>query len=205
MGQDTDAELLGRLRAGDERAFVTLVRRHQAAMLRLATSFVPNAAVAEEVVQDTWIGVLRGIGGFEGRSSFRTWLFRILVNRARTAGARERRTIAVGDTGAVSDTGAAVAAWRFGADGSWLSPPERWIEEVEDRLEAGKLAGLIKTAIEELPDRQRQVVTLRDVEGLTSTEVCGALDISESNQRVLLHRGRSRLRQAIETGFGGPS
>ena len=205
MGQDTDAELLGRLRAGDERAFVTLVRRHQAAMLRLATSFVPNAAVAEEVVQDTWIGVLRGIGGFEGRSSFRTWLFRILVNRARTAGARERRTIAVGDTGAVSDTGAAVAASRFGADGSWLSPPERWIEEVEDRLEAGKLAGLIKTAIEELPDRQRQVVTLRDVEGLTSEEVCGALDISVSNQRVLLHRGRSRLRQAIETGFGGPS
>ena len=110
MDSGTDAQLLAALRAGDERAFVTLVRRHHAAMLRLASSFVPNVAVAEEVVQDTWVGVLRGIGGFEGRSSFRTWLFRILVNRARTAGARERRTIAVGDTGAVSDTEAAVAA-----------------------------------------------------------------------------------------------
>jgi len=172
----TDAQLLTALRAGDERAFVTLVRRHHDAMLRLASSFVPNVAVAEEVVQDTWVGVLRGIDGFEGRSSFRTWLFRILVNRARTAGARERRTIAVGDT-----------------------------EAVEDRLEAGKLAGFLRTAIGDLPERQRQVVTLRDIEGLTSEEVCSVLEISESNQRVLLHRGRSRLRQAIETGFGRPS
>ena len=199
MGQDTEADLLARLRAGDERAFVILVQRYHAAMFRLACSFVPNAAVAEEVVQDTWLGVLRGIGGFEGRSSFRTWLFRILVNRARSAGERERRTVAVGDTGA------AVAASRFDASGAWLSPPEHWIEEVEDRIEAGKMAGLIRTAIGDLPDRQRQVVTLRDIEGLTSEEVCGVLDISESNQRVLLHRGRSRLRQAIETEFGVPS
>ena len=197
MGQDTDAELLGRLRAGDEHAFVVLVQRHHDAMLRLACSFVPNTAVAEEVVQDTWLGVLRGIGGFEGRSSFRTWLFRILVNRARTAGVRERRTVAIGDTGA------AVAALRFDQSGSWLSPPEHWIEAVEDRLEAGKVADLIRTAVDDLPDRQRQVVTLRDIEGLTSDEVCGVLDISESNQRVLLHRARSRLRQAIETEFGG--
>ena len=197
MGQDTDAELLGRLRAGDERAFVVLVQRHHDAMLRLACSFVPNTAVAEEVVQDTWLGVLRGIGGFEGRSSFRTWLFRILVNRARTAGVRERRTVAIGDTGA------AVAASRFDESGGWLSPPEHWIEAVEDRLEAGKVADLIRTAVDDLPDRQRQVVTLRDIEGLTSDEVCGVLDISESNQRVLLHRARSRLRQAIETEFGG--
>ena len=199
MGQDTDADLLARLRAGDERAFVILVQRYHAAMFRLACSFVPNAAVAEEVVQDTWLGVLRGIGGFEGRSSFRTWLFRILVNRARSAGERERRTVAIGDTGA------AVAASRFDDSGAWLSPPEHWIEEVEDRIEAGKLAGLIRTAIGDLPDRQRQVVTLRDIDGLTSEEVCGVLDISESNQRVLLHRGRSRLRQAIETQFGVPS
>ena len=205
MGQDTDAELLGRLRAGDERAFVVLVQRHHDAMLRLACSFVPNTAVAEEVVQDTWLGVLRGIGGFEGRSSFRTWLFRILVNRAKTAGARERRTIAVGDTAAVSDTEAAVAASRFAGRGGWLSPPERWIEEAEDRVDAGKLADFIRTAVAGLPDRQRQVVVLRDVEGLTSEEVCGVLEISESNQRVLLHRGRSRLRQAIETGYGRPS
>jgi len=201
----TDARLITALRAGDERAFVTLVHLHHDAMLRLASSFVPNGAVAEEVVQDTWVGVLRGIDGFEGRSSFRTWLFRILVNRARTAGARERRTIAVGDSGAVSDTEAAVAASRFDSGGSWVSPPERWIEEVEDRIEAGKLAGFLRTAIEDLPDRQRQVVTLRDIEGLTSEEVCSVLEISESNQRVLLHRGRSRLRQAVETGFGRPS
>ena len=199
MGQDTEADLLARLRAGDERAFVILVQRYHAAMFRLASSFVPNAAVAEEVVQDTWLGVLRGISGFEERSSFRTWLFRILVNRARTAGERERRTVAIGDTGA------AVAASRFDDSGAWLSPPEHWIEEVEDRIEAGKMAGLIRTAIGDLPDRQRQVVTLRDIEGLTSEEVCGVLDISESNQRVLLHRGRSRLRQAIETQFGVPS
>ena len=205
MGQDTDAELLGRLRAGDERAFVTLVQRHHDAMLRLACSFVPNVAVAEEVVQDTWLGVLRGLGGFQERSSFRTWLFRILVNRARTAGVRERRTIAVGDTAAVEESGAAVAASRFDGAGGWLSPPERWIEEVEDRLEAGKLADFIRTAVGDLPDRQRQVVILRDIEGLTSEEVCSVLELSESNQRVLLHRGRSRLRQAIEAGFGRPS
>ena len=205
MDSGTDAQLLTALRAGDERAFVTLVRRHHDAMLRLASSFVPNVAVAEEVVQDTWVGVLRGIDGFEGRSSFRTWLFRILVNRARTAGARERRTIAVGDSGTVSSTEAAVVASRFDGGGSWASPPESWIEEVEDRLEAGKLADFLRTAIDDLPDRQRQVVTLRDIEGLSSEEVCSVLEISESNQRVLLHRGRSRLRQAIETGFGRPS
>jgi RNA polymerase sigma-70 factor (ECF subfamily) len=199
VGQDTDEDLLGRLRAGDERAFVTLVQRYHDAMLRVASSFVPNAAVAEEVVQDTWLGVLRGLGGFEGRSTFRTWLFRILVNRARTAGVRERRTVAVGDTGA------AVAASRFDASGGWLFPPQHWIEEVEDRLEAGKAADLVRTAIEDLPDRQRQVVTLRDIDGLTSEEVCSVLDISEANQRVLLHRGRSRLRQAVETAFGRPS
>jgi RNA polymerase sigma-70 factor (ECF subfamily) len=205
VGQDTDAELLRRLRAGDERAFVALVQRHHDAMLRLACSFVPNVAVAEEVVQDTWVGVLRGIGSFEGRSSFRTWLFRILVNRARTTGARERRTVAVGDFDAVGAAGATVAASRFDSRGAWLSPPELWIEEVEDRLEAGKLAGLIRTAIDDLPDRQRQVVTLRDIEGLTSEEVCSVLEISEINQRVLLHRARSRLRQAIETECGRPA
>jgi RNA polymerase sigma-70 factor (ECF subfamily) len=205
VGLDSDAELLGRLRAGDERAFVALVQRHHDAMLRLACSFVPSLSVAEEVVQDTWLGVLRGLAGFEGRSSFRTWLFRILVNRARTAGVRERRTVAVGDTAAVEDTGAAVAGSRFDDGGSWADPPEQWIEEVENRIEAGKLAEFIRTAIGDLPGRQRQVVTLRDIEGLSSEEVCSVLDISESNQRVLLHRGRSRLRQAVETGFGGLS
>jgi RNA polymerase sigma-70 factor (ECF subfamily) len=196
VDQDTDAELLDGLRAGDEQAFVILVRRHHGAMLRLASSFVPSAAVAEEVVQDTWVAVLRGIGGFEGRSSLRTWLFRILVNRARTSGARERRSVAI------SDVGPAVAASRFDETGHWQSPPEHWIEEVENRLVAGKMADRVRSAITDLPGRQREVVTLRDIEGLSSEEVCSVLEITESNQRVLLHRGRSRLRQVIETEFG---
>jgi RNA polymerase sigma-70 factor, ECF subfamily len=193
---DDDMDLLQRLRAGDEQAFVVLVRRYHDSMIRLASSFVPSRAVAEEVVQDTWMGVLRGIGGFEGRSSFRTWLFRILVNRARTAGARERRSIAIGDAGPAVDQS------RFDAAGAWVAPPEQWIEDIDDRLRAGKMAHRIRSAIDELPSRQREVVTLRDVEGLSSDEVCHVLEITDGNQRVLLHRGRSRVRQVLETEFG---
>jgi RNA polymerase sigma-70 factor (ECF subfamily) len=193
---DDDTELLRRLRAGDEQAFVILVRRYHDAMLRLASSFVPSRAVAEEVVQDTWMGVVRGIGGFEERSSFRTWLFRILVNRARTTGERERRSIAIGTAEPAVDQS------RFDAAGGWAAPPEQWAEDIDDRLRAGKLAGRIRSAIEELPTRQREVVTLRDVDGLSSDEVCHVLDISDGNQRVLLHRGRSRVRQVLETEFG---
>jgi len=193
---DDDMELIQRLRAGDEQAFVVLVRRHHESMIRLASSFVPSRAVAEEVVQDTWMGVVRGIGNFEGRSSLRTWLFRILVNRARTAGTRERRSVAIGDAEPAVDPS------RFDEAGAWLSPPEQWIEEADDRLRSGKLAGRIRSAIEELPARQREVVTLRDVEGLSSDEVCHVLEITDGNQRVLLHRGRSRVRQVLETEFG---
>lgn len=196
MDRDEDAELLARLRAGDEQAFVILVRRHHAAMLRLARGYVPSMAVAEEVVQDAWLGVLRGIARFEGRSSVRTWLLRILVNRARTAGTRERRSVAIGDLEP------AVDGSRFDDTGHWAEPPERWVEEVEGRLDAAKLADRLRSAIDDLPGRQREVVTLRDIEGLTSEEVCSVLDISEGNQRVLLHRGRSRLRQVLETEFG---
>jgi RNA polymerase sigma-70 factor (ECF subfamily) len=197
MDPDSDAALLARLQAGDEEAFVALVRRHHGAMLRLACSLVPSRAVAEEVVQETWLGVLRGIAGFEGRSSLQTWLFRILVNRARTAGARERRSVAMG--GAEP----AVDAARFDTAGRWLSPPAHWTDQADDRLHAAEVAGRLRSAITELPDRQREVVTLRDVEGLSSEDVCAILEISEVNQRVLLHRGRSRLRQVIETEFGG--
>ncbi len=193
---ESDEELLRRLRAGDERAFVTLVERYNGSMLRLALSFVPSRAVAEEVVQDTWLAVLRGLAAFEGRSSLRTWMFTILVNRARTTGSREQRTIPVADTGPVVD------ASRFGPDGAWSAPPELWIEEAENRIEAGKLADLLRSAINGLPDRQREVVLLRDVEGMSSAEVCTALAISEANQRVLLHRGRGKLRQALESGLG---
>jgi RNA polymerase sigma-70 factor, ECF subfamily len=194
---DEDGELVARLRAGEEQAFVTLVARHHAAMLRLAGSYVSSAAVAEEVVQDTWIGVLRGIDGFAGRSSFRTWLLRILVNRAMSTGVRERRSIAVGDSGPVVDRA------RFDATGAWMSPPQHWIEDSDDRMLALGLADQIQEALGALPARQREVVVLRDVDGLSGQEVCDVLEISEANQRVLLHRGRSHLRQALEDDLGG--
>jgi RNA polymerase sigma-70 factor (ECF subfamily) len=192
-----DVELLERLRAGDEEAFLALVDRHQPSMLRLARSFVSSSAVAEEVVQDTWLGVVRGIENFAGRSSFKTWLLRILVNRAKSTGALERRSVAVGDAGPVVDRS------RFDASGAWMSPPQHWVEDSEDRLVAESMAEQIRIALQELPGRQREVLLLRDVDGLSSEEVCEVLDISEGNQRVLLHRGRSRLRQVLEPGMGG--
>ena len=193
---DEDVELVERLRRGEEQAFVALVARHHAAMLRLAGSFVSSTAVAEEVVQDTWMGVLRGIDDFAGRSSFRTWLLRILVNRARSTGVRERRSVAVGDAGPVVDRA------RFDASGAWMSPPQHWIEDSDDRMLAEALAENIERTLGELPPRQREVVLLRDVDGLTGREVCEVLEISEANQRVLLHRGRSHLRQALEPEMG---
>ena len=193
---DEDAELVARLRAGEEQAFVALAARHHAGMLRLARTYVSSTTVAEEVVQDTWLGVLRGLDGFAGRSSFRTWLMAILVNRARSTGVREHRSVAVGDAGPVVDSS------RFDASGAWMSPPRHWIEESEDRLLAQGLAQKIRTALHELPPRQREVVMLRDVDGLSGREVCEVLDISDANQRVLLHRGRSHLRQALEDELG---
>jgi RNA polymerase sigma-70 factor (ECF subfamily) len=189
---DEDSELLARVRAGDEQAFVLLVSRHHAAMLRIACSFVSSTAVAEEVVQDTWLGVLRGLDGFAGRSTFKTWLMRILVNRARSTGVREHRSVAVGDAGPAVDRA------RFDASGAWMSPPQHWIEDSDDRMLAEALTGRIQTSLGELPARQREVVMLRDIDGMSGQEVCEVLDISDANQRVLLHRGRSRLRQALE-------
>jgi RNA polymerase sigma-70 factor (ECF subfamily) len=187
-----DDVLVSRLRAGEEEAFVLLAARHQAAMLRLASTFVGNAAIAEEVVQDTWLAVLRGIDGFAGRSSFKTWLLAILVNRARSTGVHERRSVAIGD--AVT----AVDRSRFDTAGAWMSPPQHWVEDSDDRLLAERLEGALELALKRLPARQRAVVLLRDVDGLASDEVCDVLEISEGNQRVLLHRGRSQLRQALE-------
>jgi len=194
--EDPDSELVSRMRAGDEVAFVELAGKYQGAMLSVARGYVPSGAVAEEVVQDAWVGVLRGIGRFERRSSFRTWLFRILVNRAISAGARERRSIPMDDMGPVVD------ASRFDAGGNWHVPPEPWADQVDDKVVAAKIAARILAAIGELPLQQREVVTLRDVQGLSSEEVCAVLDISNGNQRVLLHRGRSKLREVIGSEFG---
>jgi RNA polymerase sigma-70 factor (ECF subfamily) len=189
---DADVLLLERLRSGDEDAFVTLVGRHHDPMLRLARTFVHSDAVAEEVVQETWVGVLRGIDRFEGRSSLRTWLLAILVNRARSTGVREARTVVS------NEAVAAVDASRFDASGAWSAPPEQWTEEIESRIGAASLRGEIVAVLSQMPERQRAVVMLRDVDGLRSDEVCEVLALTPANERVLLHRGRSRLRAALE-------
>lgn len=193
---DEDAELVARIRTGEEQAFVTLAARHHSTMQRIARTYVASAAVAEEVVQDTWLAVLRGLDGFKGRSSFQTWLLAILVNRARSTGVREHRSVAIGDAGPAVDSA------RFDESGAWMSPPRHWVEESDSRLLAEGLADHIQATMRELPERQREVVMLRDVAELSAREVCEALEISEANQRVLLHRGRSHLRQALEAELG---
>ena len=190
---ETDVELLGRLRRGDEAAFVELVSRYQQPMLRLARSLVPSQAVAEEAVQDTWMGVVRGLDRFEGRASLKTWLFRILANRARSAGEREHRQ-APADSRAVDPSA-------FDARGQWATPVDAW-DDVEARLDAEAWSGVLKAALDQLPPRQRQVVLLRDVEGLSGDEVCAVLGISAGNQRILLHRGRHHLRDAVGAAAG---
>jgi RNA polymerase sigma-70 factor (ECF subfamily) len=203
---ETDTELLSRLRDGDEDAFVMLVGRYQQPMLRLARTMVPSHAVAEEAVQDTWMGVVRGIEQFEGRSSLRTWLFRILVNRARSAGSSERRSGGGGAHGSMGPVpadetvqGPAVAPSLFDARGSWMEPVIRWGDEHEDRLDAATMAPFLKVALDNLPPRQRQVLLLRDLEGLSGSEVCDVLGVSPGNQRLLLHRGRNQMRRDLET------
>ena len=192
QAMETDLDLLRRLRDGDEEAFVTLVARYHQPMFRLACSFVASPAVAEEAVQDTWLGVVRGIERFEGRSSLRTWLFRILVNRACSAGAQEQRQGPEMPWEAVDPS-------RFDRQGQWVDPPEPWWEESENRVDAAHWAPILKAALDDLPPRQRQVVMLRDMEGLSAQDVCSVLGVSGGNQRILLHRGRSRLRDVLET------
>ena len=188
------------LRAGDEAAFRALVARHHAAMVSVALQFVPSRAVAEEVVQDTWLAVIRGIGRFEGRSSLRTWIFRILGNRARSRGASEHRSVAVDLR---DDAGPAVPPSRFRPEGDqwpghWADPPRSLAQLPEERLVERETASVVASAIEGLVGSQRQVIVLRDVEGWSPTEVCDALGLSEGNQRVLLHRARSKVRAALE-------
>jgi RNA polymerase sigma-70 factor (ECF subfamily) len=198
-----DEDLVERARGGDEEAFTELVRRYSPALLRLARTYVPSHAVAEDVVQETWLGVLRGLERFEGRSSFRTWLFRILVNRAKTRGVREHRSVPFaslggGGDGEEGDDGPSVDPTRFLEDGAWASPPRRWEDDPELALQSAEARRVAEAAIAELPERQRIVITLRDLEGLSSDEVRNALDLTETNQRVLLHRARAKVRQALE-------
>ena len=159
-------KLLERLKVGDEEAFVALVGRHNLALFFVARSFVSTDAIAEEVVQDTWMAVVRGLSKFEGRSSIKTWLVSIAINRACSTGKRESRTLPL------SSSEAAVDPDRFDKSGHWITPPEYFIEDTEDRVIAGALSERIRSSLDDLPENQRQVVTLRDVEGLDSKEVC---------------------------------
>jgi RNA polymerase sigma-70 factor, ECF subfamily len=199
-----DHLLVERLRAGDEEAFMDLVVSWSPSMLRVARMYVPSQAVAEDVVQETWLGVLNGIDRFEGRSSLRTWVFSILVNRARTRGERERRTVPFAALAREesADGFTAVDADRFVGSGSeigaWAAPPVRWWEEPERALDSAEAVARIQSEIDKLPEMQRLVITMRDVDGLSSEEVRSALEISETNQRVLLHRARAKVRAALE-------
>jgi RNA polymerase sigma-70 factor (ECF subfamily) len=198
---DEDAELLRSLRAGDERAFAELLQKYGPSMLRIAMLYVSSRAVAEEVVQETWLAVLTGLERFEGRSTLKTWLFRILTNKAKTRGQREGRTLPFSALTADGDEdGTAVDVDRFLGPGSrhaghWAAPPRGVPEE---RLLAAEARARIEAAIAALPDNQRAVITLRDVEGLSAEEACNVLGVSETNQRVLLHRARSKVRAAFE-------
>lgn len=199
-GQVDDRRLVARLLDGDARAFATLVDRYHTPLLRLALTFVSNRSTAEEVVQDTWIGIINGLPTFEGRSALKTWIVRILTNRAKTLGGREARSIPFSSLGNPKNAeGPAVDPSRFQPNGMWADPPRRWDDDTPEKLLMRHEAlQHLEEAISELSADQRSVVTLRDIEGLAADEVCEVLQISEGNQRVLLHRGRSKLRRSVE-------
>jgi RNA polymerase sigma-70 factor, ECF subfamily len=194
------AELVAALRARNEAAFAALVSELGPSMLRVARMYVSTRAVAEEVVQETWLAVLTGIDRFEGRSSLKTWIFRILANRAKTRGEREGRTVPFSSVAGADRDGdeRAVDPDRFLADGHWASPPSGWADLPENRLEGKETLAVVQAAIAALPEAQRAVITMRDVEGWSSEDVRNVLELSESNQRVLLHRARAKVRRAIE-------
>lgn len=197
-----DAALLAALRSGDGQAFAQLVDRHHAALVRVARQYVATHEIAEDVAQDAWLGLLRGLDGFEGRSSLRTYLFRILMNLARTRGVRETRSAPFSALGRDDEHGPSVDPERFvqapavGA-GHWVSPVRSWGSSAEQIALCDEALQVVHDAIAELPEAQRRVVTLRDVEGFDADEVCDLLELSEVNQRVLLHRARTKLRQRL--------
>jgi RNA polymerase sigma-70 factor (ECF subfamily) len=203
-----DDELLDALRHGDERAYVALVRRYGGLMQRVALGYVRTPAVAEEVVQETWCAVVTGLERFEGRATLKTWLFRILTNRAKTRGQREARTVPFSSLSSEDHgDGPAVDPDRFlPADhprwpGHWAAGPAQWSAVPHERLLAREVRSHIRRAIDTLPERQQAVIVLRDVEGWPPEEVREALDVSEGNQRVLLHRARSKVRAELERYF----
>jgi RNA polymerase sigma-70 factor, ECF subfamily len=207
---DRDAALLGALRAGDEEAFATLVMRYHASLKRVARAYVSTDAVAEEVVQETWLAVLAGLDRFEERASLKTWLFHILTNKAKTRGVREQRTVPFASLGPAEQGGEpSVSPDRFQGQGDawpghWAMPPRPW-EDPERRLQSLEARERLRAAIGALPEVQQAVLTLRDVEGLEAEEVCELLDLSAGNQRVILHRARARVRAELERYFEEPA
>jgi RNA polymerase sigma-70 factor, ECF subfamily len=211
-GEDmaADIALVDALRRGDEAAFAALIDRYHPALVRMAMFFVRTLPAAEDVAQDTWLAVLRGLSGFDGRSSLKTWIFSILVNRARTHGKREDRYVLFSpDTEPDDDSDQpSVDPSRFNPDdhpqypNGWVSFPRRWDEIPEQHLLSQETLSYIQQAIETLPPRQRAVIAFRDVEGWSAEEVRNVLDITETNQRVILHRARSKVRNALEKYFG---
>ncbi len=208
MASSDDWHLIGLLRSGDEAAFVSLVETHYSTMLPLAMVYVATKTVAEEVVQETWVAVLEGLHRFEGRSSLKTWIFRILTNRAKTRAQREGRSIPFSSIADLNtdDAEPAVEPDRFrppGAQwaGGWKSFPAMWEELPEERVLSQETYVCIKNAIATLPPNQREIIILRDMEGWSAEETCHALNISEGNQRVLLHRARAKVRNALERYF----
>ncbi|MBJ7341609.1 sigma-70 family RNA polymerase sigma factor [Mycolicibacterium sp.] len=201
LGHD-ESVLIAALRAGDETVFASLVDLHSPSLLRVARGYVPNHEIAEEVVQETWIALIKGIDGFQGRSSLRTWLFTVMVNIAKRRGVRERRDA---DVAVMAFTGGTVDPARFRAageqwQGHWRedAEPSPFPDTPEGSALGDELMMVARHALDDLPERQRVVVTLRDMLGFDSSEVCESLDISVANQRVLLHRGRAAVRQALE-------
>ncbi len=189
----SDAELVERLRRGEEAAFAELFDAYHSAIVRVATAFVKSPSIAEEIAQDTWVAVVDSLDSFEGRAAIKTWIMRIAINRAKTRAVRDGRQVPLEDEEQPS-----VDPSRFGSFRQFKQMPLRWDETPETLVSRSEVRQAVELAIEELPAPQRAVVTLRDLEGWSSEEVCNALDVSESNQRVLLHRGRGRVRAALE-------
>ncbi|MBO0884455.1 MAG: sigma-70 family RNA polymerase sigma factor, partial [Mycobacterium sp.] len=199
-----EAAMVDALLQGDERAFEWLVQQHHTTLVRLALRYVHDPAVAEDIAQETWLHVLKGLPRFQFRSSLKTWMSQILMNRARTRARRDRRSMPFTDAwlGTVAEGEAVVDQDRFVPSDSptnadrWASAPRPFLPE--DRVLAQETQAIVERAIAELPVAQREVITLRDVEGQTAVEVCNTLGLTEINQRVLLHRARSRVRAALE-------
>jgi RNA polymerase sigma-70 factor (ECF subfamily) len=203
---EKDEGLLEDLRRGDEASFLALVKKYQGSMLRVGGIYLRDPAMVEEVVQDTWLDFLEGLGRFQGRSSLKTWLFTILTNNAKTRGKRESRSLSFSQLGRVEMDEPAVDPQRFLPPGQpwaghWALKPQPWRRSIEEDLLSRELLVRIEAAIDNLPAVQRTVISLRDVNGWSSEEVCNVLGISETNQRVLLHRARSKVRQALERYF----